>query len=117
MKPIREIQSDSGLISLVYTEGKGDSPKPGQTVVAHYTGTLEDGTKFDSSVDRGTPFEFPVGQGRVIKGWDEAFLDMKVGEKRTLIIPPELGYGSRGAGAKIPPYSILNFEVEMLEIK
>ena len=117
MKPIREITTDSGLVMLVYKEGTGDKPKTGQTVVAHYTGTLDDGTKFDSSVDRGIPFEFPVGQGRVIKGWDEAFLDMKVGGERTLIIPPELGYGERGAGAKIPPHSVLIFDVELLEVK
>ena len=116
MKVIREIESDSGLISLVFKEGKGEKPKKGQTIVAHYTGTLEDGTKFDSSRDRGQPFEFVVGTGRVIKGWDEAFLDMKAGEHRTLIIPPDLGYAGRAMG-KIPAWSILNFEVVLMGIK
>ena len=116
MKLIREIETDSGLVMLVYEEGTGEKPKSGQTIVAHYTGTLEDGTKFDSSVDRGQPFSFPLGQGRVIKGWDEAFADMKVDEKRTLIIPPSLGYGDRNMG-KIPSNSVLIFDVELLEIK
>ena len=107
----------NGLKIEINTDGDGEKPTVGQTVVAHYHGTLEDGTKFDSSFDRNQPFEFPVGQGRVIKGWDEAFLDMKVGSKRTLIIPPELGYGERGAGAMIPPNSILIFEVELLDVK
>ena len=92
-----EIVKDSGLIMIETNEGDGVQPVVGQTVVAHYDGYLEDGTVFDSSVSRGTPFEFPVGMGKVIKGWDEAFLDMKVGSKRTLIIPSELGYGERGA--------------------
>ena len=82
----------------------------------HYIGSLENGTKFDSSHDRGQPFEFPIGMGRVIKGWDEALSKMKVGEKRTLIIPPELGYGNRPTG-KIPPNSTLIFEVELISFK
>ena len=97
-------------------EGGGIHPAQGQTVVVHYTGTLEDGTKFDSSRDRGTPFEFPLGVGRVIKGWDQAFATMKVGDRATITIPPELGYGSRDMG-KIPPNSTLIFDVELLEVK
>ncbi|NOZ09191.1 MAG: FKBP-type peptidyl-prolyl cis-trans isomerase [FCB group bacterium] len=114
--PGEEIVTDSGLRMIVHKKGEGPTPKKGQTVVAHYTGLLEDGTKFDSSHDRGKPIEFPVGEGRVIKGWDEAFMTMSKGEKRTLIIPPELGYGERGAGP-IPPNSTLVFEVELVDIK
>ena len=112
-----EIIKDSGLRMIEITEGTGVQPAVGQTVVAHYEGYLEDGTVFDSSVSRGVPFEFPVGQGRVIKGWDEAFLSMSVGGKRTLIIPPELGYGERGAPPKIPGGATLIFDVELLEVK
>ncbi len=101
--------------------GTGASPQKGQTCVMHYTGWLWEngakGKKFDSSVDRGTPFEFPLGQGRVIKGWDEGVATMKVGGKRTLIIPPDLGYGSRGAGGVIPANATLLFEVELLDAK
>jgi peptidylprolyl isomerase len=101
--------------------GTGASPAAGQTCVMHYTGWLyENGTKgkkFDSSVDRGQPFEFPIGQGRVIKGWDEGVATMKVGGKRTLIIPPALGYGARGAGGVIPPNATLIFDVELLGVK
>tara|TARA_B100000287_G_C20220463_1_gene617810 strand:+ start:234 stop:578 length:345 start_codon:yes stop_codon:yes gene_type:complete len=111
-----EIVTKSGLRMLEHETGDGDKPKSGQTILAHYTGYLEDGTVFDSSYKRNQPFQFPVGTGRVIKGWDEAFLDMKPGGKRTLIIPPELGYGSRQAGS-IPPNSILMFDVELVEIK
>ena len=111
------IVTSSGLRIIPIEEGDGAKPKSGQTVVAHYEGYLEDGTIFDSSVARKQPFEFPVGQGRVIKGWDEAFLDMKVGSKSTLIIPPELGYGERGAPPRIPGGSTLIFEVQLLEIK
>tara|TARA_B100000131_G_C18076625_1_gene596632 strand:- start:1251 stop:1604 length:354 start_codon:yes stop_codon:yes gene_type:complete len=117
MSKVIQIEKDSGLIILIQEEGKGEKPQRGQTIRAHYTGTLTDGTKFDSSHDRGQPFEFPVGMGRVIKGWDEAFLDMKVGTKASLIIPPDLGYGSRGAGGKIPPNAILNFDVELMGVK
>jgi len=105
----------SGLRYIVLQEGEGKTPPRGTMVTAHYTGTLLDGRKFDSSVDRGKPFQFPVGNGRVIKGWDEAFLDMKKGEKRILILPPELAYGSRGAGNVIPPNATLVFEVELLD--
>ena len=97
-------------------EGDGVQPAQGQTVVVHYTGTLQDGTKFDSSRDRNQPFEFPLGMGRVIKGWDQAFATMKVGDRATITIPPELGYGSRQMG-KIPPNSTLLFNVELLEVK
>ena len=97
-------------------EGDGVEILNHSKIKVHYIGTLEDGTKFDSSRDRGQPFEFPLGQGRVIKGWDEAFADMKIGEHRTLIIPPSLGYGERNMG-KIPPNSVLIFDVELLEVK
>jgi len=105
----------SGLRYIVTRKADSNTkPKKGNEVTAHYTGYLLNGKKFDSSVDRGQPFVFKVGQGNVIKGWDEAFLDMGKGEKRTLIIPPELGYGARGAGGVIPPNAYLIFEVEML---
>jgi peptidylprolyl isomerase len=110
------VTSESGLRSIVTGEGDGASPAKGQTISAHYTGYLPDGQKFDSSHDRGKPFETEIGVGRVIRGWDEAFVDMKVGEKRLLIIPPDLGYGARGAGT-IPPNSTLVFDVELVGIK
>lgn len=99
-------------------EGAGDRVvKSEDTISVHYTGKLEDGTKFDSSVDRGTPFTFTIGQGQVIQGWEQGLLGMKVGEKRTLTIPSELGYGSRGAGNAIPPNATLIFDVELISIK
>lgn len=91
--------------------------KNGDTISVHYAGKLENGVKFDSSVDRGTPFEFTIGQGMVIQGWEKGLLDMKVGEKRTLTIPADMGYGSRGAGGVIPPNATLIFEVELVAIK
>ena len=107
----------SGLKYVELKEGTGAEPKTGQTVVVHYTGTLENGTQFDSSRDRGSPFEFKIGVGQVIKGWDEGVGTMKVGSRRKLIIPPDLGYGARGAGGVIPPNATLVFDVELLKIK
>ncbi|MBI3590995.1 MAG: FKBP-type peptidyl-prolyl cis-trans isomerase [Candidatus Melainabacteria bacterium] len=104
----------SGLKYIDEVPGKGSSPKSGQKVKVHYTGWLENGTKFDSSVDRGEPFEFVIGVGQVIKGWDEGVSTMKVGGKRKLIIPSKLGYGTRGAGGLIPPNATLVFDVELL---
>lgn len=110
------IATKSGLRYVVTRKpDSAEKPKRGTQVTAHYTGYLLNGKKFDSSIDRGQPFQFAVGAGRVIRGWDEAFLDMGKGEKRTLIIPPELGYGSRGAGGVIPPNATLIFEVELLD--
>ena len=105
---------------LKYTDdqiGTGTVAQAGKTAVVHYTGWLTDGTKFDSSRDRNQPFSFQLGAGRVIKGWDEGVAGMKVGGKRTLIIPPELGYGARGAGGVIPPNATLKFEVELLDVR
>ena len=96
--------------------GQGASPATGQTVVVHYTGWLTDGKKFDSSKDRNDPFKFQLGRGQVIKGWDQGVASMKVGGKRKLTIPPDLGYGARGAGGAIPPNATLVFEVELLEV-
>ncbi len=106
----------SGLQYIDEIIGTGPSPKIGQKVKVHYTGTLTSGKKFDSSVDRGDPFDFTIGVGQVIKGWDEGVLSMKVGGKRKLIIPADLGYGSRGAGGAIPPNATLVFEVELLDV-
>jgi len=115
------VTTSSGLQMTDTVVGTGASPKTGQTCVMHYTGWLYEngvkGKKFDSSLDRGQPFEFPIGTGRVIKGWDEGVASMKVGGKRTLIIPPALGYGARGAGGVIPPNATLMFDVELLGLK
>jgi len=107
----------SGLIYLITKKGTGVQPKAGQTVVVHYTGTLTDGVKFDSSRDRGAPFEFPLGAGRVIKGWDEGIAKMHVGDQAILVIPPTLGYGTRGAGGVIPANATLIFIVELVGVK
>lgn len=107
----------SGLQYRDEVEGTGATAKSGDQVAVHYTGTLENGRKFDSSRDRGKPFEFALGTGSVIRGWDEGVAGMKVGGRRLLVIPPELGYGARGAGGVIPPNSTLHFDVELLEIR
>ncbi len=106
-----------GLKIEKLVEGTGATPKSGNTVQVHYTGWLPDGTKFDSSVDRGRPFEFRLGVGQVIAGWDQGVAQLKVGDKARLTISPELGYGPRGAGGVIPPNATLIFEVELLAIK
>jgi FKBP-type peptidyl-prolyl cis-trans isomerase len=107
----------SGLMYEDIKQGDGDVATAGKTVSVHYTGWLTNGKKFDSSKDRGQPFEFPLGGGRVIKGWDEGVQGMKVGGVRKLTIPANLGYGSRGAGADIPPGATLVFEVELLKVR
>ena len=117
----KSMTTASGLQITDSKVGTGATPKPGQTCVMHYTGWLYEngvkGKKFDSSVDRNEPFEFPIGQRKVIAGWDEGVATMKVGGKRTLIIPPQLGYGARGAGGVIPPNATLMFDVELLDVK
>jgi len=119
--PGKAMTTASGLQIIDTKIGTGATPKPGQICVVHYTGWLyqdgQKGRKFDSSVDRNEPFDFPVGQHKVIAGWDEGVLSMKVGGKRTLIIPPALGYGARGAGGVIPPNATLMFDVELLDVK
>ncbi|PIT92590.1 MAG: peptidylprolyl isomerase [Candidatus Harrisonbacteria bacterium CG10_big_fil_rev_8_21_14_0_10_42_17] len=108
--------NENGLQIENIKEGTGEGAKNGDVVSVHYTGTLVDGTKFDSSLDRGTPFQFTLGTGTVIKGWDQGILGLKVGGKRKLTIPPELGYGANGLGAIIPPNATLIFDVELIAI-
>src|SRR5262252_735812 len=113
----QEVTTSSGLKYVDQVIGTGEVAVAGKTASVHYTGWLENGKKFDSSVDRGQPFSFPLGAGRVIKGWDEGVQGMKVGGKRKLIIPSNLGYGARGAGGVIPPNATLIFEVELLDLR
>lgn len=109
--------TDTGLKYEDVVVGEGTTATAGQTVRVHYTGWLIDGTKFDSSLDRDDPFSFPLGKGRVIRGWDEGVQGMRVGGRRKLTMPPQLGYGRTGAGGVIPPNATLIFEVELLEIR
>jgi FKBP-type peptidyl-prolyl cis-trans isomerase len=113
----QEVTTSSGLKYVDQVVGTGEVAVAGKTANVHYTGWLENGKKFDSSVDRGQPFSFPLGAGRVIKGWDEGVQGMKVGGKRKLTIPSDLGYGSRGAGGVIPPNATLIFDVELLGVR
>jgi FKBP-type peptidyl-prolyl cis-trans isomerase FkpA len=115
-KDMAEKITDSGLKYDDLKEGGGAEAVAGNQVSVHYTGWLEDGTKFDSSLDRNQPFQFGLGKGQVIRGWDEGVQGMKVGGKRKLIIPAQLGYGAAGAGGVIPPNATLIFEVELLEV-
>lgn len=117
MSDTNTVTTSTGLKYVELQEGTGLTPQKGQKVVVHYTGTLEDGQKFDSSRDRNQPFSFKLGIGQVIKGWDEGLSTMKVGGRRQLIIPPDLGYGSRGAGGVIPPNATLIFDVELLGVE
>ena len=115
--PAAAITTPSGLTYLITKKGTGRQPKKGETVVVHYTGMLTNGVKFDSSRDRTEPLEFKLGTGRVIKGWDEGFSYLRVGDHAILVIPSELAYGSRGAGGVIPPDSKLIFVVELIDVK
>jgi len=115
--PGQLVITDSGLEYIDLVTGTGKEAGRGDTATVHYTGRLEDGTKFDSSLDREQPFSFRIGAGQVIKGWDEGVTGMKVGGKRKLMIPPHLGYGARGAGGVIPPNAKLTFEVELLNLR
>lgn len=111
------ITTPSGLQYTDEKEGTGKIPEKGQVVIVHYTGTLTDGTKFDSSRDRKDPFKFTLGKGQVIKGWDEGLSTMKIGGKRKLIVPPELGYGANSPGGVIPPNATLHFDVELIGVE
>lgn len=115
-KTAKTVTTPSGLQYIDIVVGKGASPVPGKQVTVHYTGTLINGKKFDSSVDRKEPFTFIIGVGQVIPGWDEGVMSMRVGGKRKLIIPPNLGYGAQGAGGVIPPNATLLFDVELLDV-
>lgn len=108
--------STSELIVEKYHEGNGKAAQKGRMVSVHYTGTLENGQKFDSSRDRGQPFQFPLGAGHVIQGWDEGIAQLRVGDKAKLTIPPHMGYGARGAGGLIPPNATLIFDVELMDV-
>jgi len=110
------VKTPSGLSYTDLVKGTGAAPTPGKNVTVHYTGWLENGTKFDSSVDHGQPFVFRIGAGEVIPGWDEGVMSMRVGGKRKLIVPAQLGYGAAGAGGVIPPNATLIFEVELLDV-
>lgn len=117
VSPFASTTTDSGLTYIITQPGSGEQLKAGQTVTVNYTGLLTNGFKFDSSVDRNEPFSFPLGAGRVIKGWDEGIQKLRVGDRAILIIPPQLAYGERGAGADIAPNSTLIFTVDVISVK
>ncbi|MBC7797754.1 MAG: FKBP-type peptidyl-prolyl cis-trans isomerase [Pyrinomonadaceae bacterium] len=117
VSPFASTTTDSGLTYIITQPGSGEQLKAGQTVTVNYTGLLTNGFKFDSSVDRNEPFSFPLGAGRVIKGWDEGIQKLRVGDRAILIIPPQLAYGTRGAGADIAPNSTLIFTVDVISVK
>jgi peptidylprolyl isomerase len=110
-------KTPSGLIYVITRRSTGQRPRSGETVIVNYTGLLGSGLKFDSSLDRGQPYKFTLGAGRVIKGWDEGIAKLRVGEQATLIVPPHLGYGAKGAGGVIPPDATLIFLVELMGVE